>query len=475
MTRTRNTPGRYAFSTYKSIDRCVEAGPGRYSLGDNLYLDVAKGGSTSWVFQYRLDGKQREFSLGPTRFVEKRVAVAAATDYFFALKRHKVDPRVLHHGRMAMPANINMNPVIAAQPALFAEAVVAAPVATGWEPIFDGINTFRDVCTRLAAKLKAEEGWKVNNGKCENELRWTKSVEAVAPTLLDMHPLQLTFSVVEHELIAVWKERHMQKNFGDTVKRLRAGWEHAKALNPALFEGRQNPFDLTVLGDRHGRLYRKADAISHAALDADEAPALTAALRAEISKPVGRAKLKPIRAAATLFAKLNANRAAEAIEISDDEVNLDTGRWTLPPHRMKAGEEHTMILSKQALAILKSVPRVEGNKYFFAGEKAGKPINGGSLLQAVRDLGYSADVATAHGMRSTFRDWAGELGFPDELLEFQLAHVSGDATKAAYRRKRAIQLRAMVMQAYADYCFSGKQVEATNVLPILEIRQLLRA
>jgi len=49
---------------------------------------------------------------------------------------------------------------------------------------------------------------------------------------------------------------------------------------------------------------------------------------------------------------------------------------------------------------------------------------------------------TAHGFRSSFRDWAGEAtSFPRELAEAALAHVVGDATERAYRRGDALERR----------------------------------
>jgi hypothetical protein len=49
---------------------------------------------------------------------------------------------------------------------------------------------------------------------------------------------------------------------------------------------------------------------------------------------------------------------------------------------------------------------------------------------------------TAHGLRSSLRDWAGnETHFPRELAEHALAHVIGDKAKQAYRRSDALARR----------------------------------
>jgi hypothetical protein len=42
---------------------------------------------------------------------------------------------------------------------------------------------------------------------------------------------------------------------------------------------------------------------------------------------------------------------------------------------------------------------------------------------------------TAHGFRSSFRDWAGDkTTFLSEVAEMALAHAVGDKTERAYRR-----------------------------------------
>ncbi|MNE65897.1 Prophage CP4-57 integrase [compost metagenome] len=70
----------------------------------------------------------------------------------------------------------------------------------------------------------------------------------------------------------------------------------------------------------------------------------------------------------------------------------------------------------------------------------------------LRDL---APGFTPHGMRSTFRDWAGdETDYARETIEECLAHVVGDETERAYRRSDALRKRRQVLEAWSDYCLS---------------------
>jgi len=67
---------------------------------------------------------------------------------------------------------------------------------------------------------------------------------------------------------------------------------------------------------------------------------------------------------------------------------------------------------------------------------------------------------TAHGFRSSFRDWAGnDTHFPRELAEHALAHVIGDKAEQAYRRSDALARRRVLMDARARHCEGGEATE----------------
>jgi integrase len=73
-------------------------------------------------------------------------------------------------------------------------------------------------------------------------------------------------------------------------------------------------------------------------------------------------------------------------------------------------------------------------------------------------------AVTAHGFRSTFRDWCGDEGdVPRELAEASLAHVIKDQVERAYRRKSAVERRRTVMQAWCDYCLPPSTAGVVNI------------
>ena len=60
-------------------------------------------------------------------------------------------------------------------------------------------------------------------------------------------------------------------------------------------------------------------------------------------------------------------------------------------------------------------------------------------------------VATAHGFRSSFRDWASETGVPRDVAERALAHTIQNSVEAAYHRTDLLEQRREVMEAWSAH------------------------
>jgi integrase len=177
----------------------------------------------------------------------------------------------------------------------------------------------------------------------------------------------------------------------------------------------------------------------HAALPYPEIAGFMAGLRQQ----------EGVAARALEFLILTAARTSEVIGAKWGEFNLAERLWTVPGERMKSGKEHRVPLSDAALAIL-GAPG-EPAQCVFPGGKAGSALSNMALLMTLRRMGH-ADL-TAHGFRSTFRDWAAErTNFPAEVAEMALAHTVGDKVEAAYRRGDLFQKRRQIMQAWARFC-----------------------
>jgi integrase len=129
---------------------------------------------------------------------------------------------------------------------------------------------------------------------------------------------------------------------------------------------------------------------------------------------------------------------------------------------MKARREHRVPLAAPAVGLLERLQEIHESDFIFPGGKKGQPLSNMAMLALLKRMGRSE--LTAHGFRSSFRDWAAErTSFPREVAEMALAHTVGDKVEAAYRRGDLFQKRRQLMEAWTKFCTSGG-VRAESVL-----------
>jgi integrase len=219
--------------------------------------------------------------------------------------------------------------------------------------------------------------------------------------------------------------------------RIAAVIDHAKARG--LYSG-DNPADwrggLKELLPARQKLYRG----HHEAIDYKVLPAVIKKLRAA----------KGVSSVAAEFACLTAARSGEARGAVWSEIDLENALWIIPAERMKAGKEHRVPLSARALEILKERQEMATGALVFEGESEGKAISDTAMVKALRAA--TGGTETLHGLRSSFRDWAGdETHHPREVIETALAHTLKDKTEAAYRRSDALAKRRKLMDDWSAY------------------------
>ena len=171
---------------------------------------------------------------------------------------------------------------------------------------------------------------------------------------------------------------------------------------------------------------------------------------------------------ALLFLILNASRSGEVRGMTWGEVNLRAKLWTIPAGRMKARQPHRVPLSDQSLALLK---RQQGHhdELVFPSVKARAVMSDMTLTALLRRVKAHSDtpgrIATAHGFRSSFRDWCSEQGFARDLAERALAHTVKDKVEAAYHRTDLLEQRRPMMQAWADFVLPSSKKLKKEVSP----------
>ena len=179
---------------------------------------------------------------------------------------------------------------------------------------------------------------------------------------------------------------------------------------------------------------------------------------------------KPVNVTRALlrFVILTAARSGEAREMRWDEVDLSEAVWTVPASRMKAKAEHRVPLSAVAVRILNDQRAAYPDAELVFPAPRGGVLSDMVLTKFLRDHQAQSDVkgrvATAHGFRSSFRDWASEAGYARDLAEKALAHTIANNVEAAYHRTDLLEQRRPMMEAWGRHVCG--QVTPGNVVPL---------
>ena len=158
------------------------------------------------------------------------------------------------------------------------------------------------------------------------------------------------------------------------------------------------------------------------------------------------------------FLILTALRTSEVLGARWEEIDADAAIWTVPAIRMKMKRVHRVPLTPRALAILERAKLLANDSpYVFPGQKPMKPLSNMAFDMTLRRM---AVPVTAHGFRSSFRDWAAEqTNYPHEVAEMALAHVVKNRVEAAYRRGDLLDKRRSLMATWAAFCESRPAVK----------------
>ncbi len=306
-------------------------------------------------------------------------------------------------------------------------------------------KTFKDAALELIESKRP--GWK--NEK--HAAQWTSTLKAyVFPSLGRVQVARIETADVIGVLKPIWTAKPETAN--RVRQRIEAVLDYATALdirtgdNPARWRGHLDhllPKPTKVKAVKH-----------HPALPHAE----TAAFMADLSGRTG------VAARALAFTILTAARSGETRGATWTEIDLDAKVWTIPAGRMKAGKEHRVPLSLEAIACL-GLKGDDTALVFGSESKPGKPISDMSMTAVVRRMGR--DAITVHGFRSTFRDWAGETtSFPREVIEAALAHGIKDKAEAAYARSDLFDKRSRLMEAWGKLALSART--ANNVVELIQ-------
>ncbi|WP_258537683.1 tyrosine-type recombinase/integrase [Pandoraea pnomenusa] len=136
------------------------------------------------------------------------------------------------------------------------------------------------------------------------------------------------------------------------------------------------------------------------------------------------------------------------------EVDFVNSIWSIPADRMKAKQPHRVPLSDHAIHVLRGQQGLH-ETLVFPSPRDQVALSDMALTTFLRRVGARSDtpgrVATAHGFRSSFRDWCSETGYPRDLAERALAHAVQNKVEAAYHRTDLLEQRRPMMSAWANF------------------------
>jgi integrase len=134
-----------------------------------------------------------------------------------------------------------------------------------------------------------------------------------------------------------------------------------------------------------------------------------------------------------------------------EEFDFDNALWIIPKERMKMRRPHMVPLSRQALTALGSLRGLSGHgpSLFPNHRYPDRELAASSFNYAIGRLGYEGRFS-AYGFRATATTLLGLLGYPDKLVDLQLAHRRKDASRAPYDHARYVGSRTLLMQDWAD-------------------------
>ena len=390
--------------------------PGLHFVGGvaGLALQLSKTGAQSWILRAMVGGKRRDIGLG------------GYPDVTLADAR-----RLAREKREMIRAGIDpVKDRKAAHSKLIAERI-------------SGI-LFTEAATQYIAAHGV--GWK----NAKHSQQWRNTLETYAyPVIGKICVKDIETSHLTQILEPIWTTKP------ETASRVRnrielvLDWATARGFrkgeNPARWKGHLNnlmPEKSRVKTVRH-----------FPALPYSQVGAFMAALR----------KVEGMGARALEFTILTAARSGEVRGATLNEIDIKGKVWTVPDARMKAGKEHRIPLPESAIKLLQELPSMAGSNLVFPNTK-GNPLSDMALTAVLRRMqggekprwtDAAGQLITAHGFRSTFRDWAGETtAYPREVIEHALAHKLKDKAEAAYQRGTLFDKRRRLMDDWSAYCSS---------------------
>jgi integrase len=387
--------------------------PGYYCDGNGLYLQVAPGGSKSWIVRTTINGKRCELGAGGFAYTSLADARQKAIEIRKAA-RNGGDPLAEKHAE---------------------REEARRKAAENERPTFEA----------AAREVHGEHSKTFRNPK--HAAQWITTLETYAfPAIGATRVDKVESADVLKVLSPIWLEI---RETADRVKqRMRTvfDWSMAKGYRST------NPVaGITKVLPKHNEPDKH-----HAALPYKDVPAFIQTLRSDAGIS-GRLAFE--------FCILTASRTGEVIQAKWTEIDFATKTWTRPPAHMKAKKEHKIPLAPRCIDILKEAKQLSGGSdYIFPGMYAGRSLSNMVFHMTLRRMNKTG--FTPHGFRSSFRDWAEEKGrgrYSHRAIEESLAHGVPNKVEGAYLRTQLFEQRRELMADWARFATAAPSAKVVKM------------
>lgn len=370
-----------------------------YKLFDQggLHLFVSETGTKIWRYQFRLNGKQGLFTIGKY----PSVSLAEARD------KHRTAQKQVEDG--INPTKVKQD---AKKAALEARADSFQQVAELWFNWWSVGKSERHTDTtdaRLKNHVFPALGKFAVNGLTAGDLRtFALDVEAASGREMADRCLMVTGQILR------WAVAN-----GYAQQNVHSGLKPSEILKPV-------------------------KVVNFARLDEKDLPGLLQAIELYAGSPLARLAMKLM--ACTLL------RTGELITLLWSDVDMDAAMINIPASRMKAGRDHIVPLSKQALHLLQLLKQISGDHsggYVFPGTQGAATMSNMTLLQMFKRMGYAKKM-TGHGWRGVASTILNENNFNRDWVEMALAHAP-QGVRHDYNKAQYLPQRREMLQWYSDH------------------------
>jgi integrase len=359
--------------------------------GGGLSLEVLKSGKKVWRMSYRLDGKKERVTIGEYPFITLVEARA---------KRHEFK-EMITHGRS--PMKEKQKNKILKEPdtvALFAELWVQDMVIpNNKKPIAIQRILTKDIMPIIGDKL-------LKDVSVTDILKITDRIKGRGS-----------------ESIALNARGILKRLFAYAITRDKAQTNPAAQID-AQYIATAKSRDRSLTSNELGILLRT----------------------------INKSSISPYNKRALHLLILCMVRKRELIEARWDEVDLDTGIWTIPADRMKKNRAHVIFLPTQALDMFIELKSLAGHSDFVfpSPSSNSKSICHATLNAAVKSLGVDIAPFVLHDFRRTASTHLHEAGFNSDYIEKALAHEQ-QGIRNVYNKAEYADQRREMLQFWANF------------------------